>query len=528
MHVEKYAFDQVPYLSKSDVAYQIEPKKFQDFIEFLPHQESFSSAMQKRRQFPVDRKLLVEVLLQQYEGLTETDVINEQIEKLKSEDTFVVVTAHQPSLCTGPLYFIYKILSAINLAESLNQENTDFHIVPVFIIGGEDHDFEEVNHFKLRDHVLEWTNSEVGSVGRMSTEGLPDVMNTARKILGNSRRTEEILSIFERPFADLESYGKAVFSIVHQLFGAYGLVVINMDHRSLKRKMGDIFRDDLIHHTSKALVEKAQQKLANMGFGAQAFPREINLFYLKDGMRERIEVKDGHYFILNTNIEFSQTELLKELEDHPERFSPNVILRPLYQERILPNIAYIGGGGELAYWMERKEQFKNYGVFYPVLLRRDSVLWVSSQTQKWMKKMGVELPYFFDEEDAIIRKYLSSHIPDMVLNGEKTEISRIWEEIEEKARTLDPTLGPSADAALTRVQKEISRLETRMFRASKRQEETAVNRIRKVRSNLFPGGSLQERKNNVIEYLFDCEGDFLEILKSILDPLDPNFKVIYE
>jgi len=381
MKVIQVNYDQVPHISKRDLAYINGDPKLRSFYNYDFSFDAFEKIIQDRKAFPVDRSLLTNASVSQS--------TKDNITSLGEENTFTIITAHQPSLLTGPLYFIYKICSVINLCKRLSEQFPSNKFVPTFILGAEDHDFEEINHFKLFGKSITWKTEQKGSVGRMSLDGIREVLEETKEILGTSPNAEEIISIFEGSYTSADNYFDFVFHYVNRLFSDYGLVITNMDSKALKGAFMPIIKREILDSFSEDQVNKSIAAIETAGFKGQATPRSINFFYLSENSRERIELDGDQYKVLNTDISFSKEEMTTEIEQFPERFSPNVIIRPLYQEFTLPNLAYVGGGGELAYWMERKSQFADAGIFYPMLIRRNSVQWNDGGILKQQSKLGL-------------------------------------------------------------------------------------------------------------------------------------------
>ena len=253
------------------------------------------------------------------------------------------------------------------------------------------------------------------------------------------------------------------------------------------------------------------------------------MFYMTDGQRARIEKEGGVYKVLDTNISFSEAEMEAEIESHPERFSPNVVIRPLMQEAILPNVAYVGGGGELAYWMERKSQFDAFGLFYPCLIRRNSLMILSKSQSAAIEKLGLQVEELFEKEDDIIRDFLQKQTDvELDLNEEISMITKAMSLIADKAEVIDPTLKPAVLAESSKIEKQIEQIESRIRRSLKKQEETQVNQIKNLKSKLFPGNGLQERTDNFLQYYVLFGPQIEQKLMEELNPLDKAFKVFID
>jgi bacillithiol biosynthesis cysteine-adding enzyme BshC len=448
---------------------------------------------------------------------------------LAGNQTFTIVTAHQPVLFTGPAYLAYKIISAIKLCKLLKDQFAPFNFIPVFVTGGEDHDFEEIDHANLYGKTIQWENDETGSVGRMSTSSLGDALQSLKDILGDSPTAQKCFEIFERTHTHHSKYGPAFCDLINGLFGPLGIVVVNMDEPRFKQKMKDIFKDEIINHHSAAYVRNTQQEMENAGFGPQAYARDINLFYLDDGVRNRIEKVGQSYQIVDTNLSFSEKEILEMVEKTPERFSPNVVVRPLFQEKILPNLAYVGGGGELAYWLERKNQFEFFGVNFPVLVRRDSCLWVDKGTLKKMQKLDLEVSDFFKPEIEQIKEFVAKNAEhEFSLQDEKSKLESLWTIIENKAAVIDPTLKGAAAAEGKNQIKSLEKIEDRLRRAEKQKHEVALGQIKNIREKLYPAGGLQERTANFLEFYLRNPDTYFQTLLDVFDPLDMRMKVLVD
>jgi uncharacterized protein YllA (UPF0747 family) len=308
--IDKIAAAQVRQFSEKDKAYMLQEDRLKPFWKYPMDINAFDAIIENRKQHKVDRNLLLEVLSQQYNQLGYT--FDNPIDLL-DENTFTITTAHQPSLMTGPLYFIYKAVSAIKLTRSLKVKYPAYNFAPVFVIGGEDHDFEEINHFKLFGKTLTWDNqNQLGPCGRMSLNGIEDVLSQLDEILGDSNTARKLYSILDHAFGDSTlSYGQATQRLTVELFKDTELLVLSMDNKAFKKAFSSIIKREILENFSKPLVEKTIDALADVGLKMQAYPRSINLFYLNEEGRNRIERKEDKYIVVNTNLIFSQAELLQ-------------------------------------------------------------------------------------------------------------------------------------------------------------------------------------------------------------------------
>ncbi|HEX2533665.1 MAG TPA: bacillithiol biosynthesis BshC, partial [Chitinophagaceae bacterium] len=309
------------------------------FRSSWPTPEGIAAAIQRKQEQSIDRDLLYTALTRQYEGLSEQEAVTGAITALKEATTFTVCTAHQPNLATGPLYFIYKILHAVQLARQLAATFPNYRFVPVYYMGCEDADLDELNHFFVEGKKYVWETGQTGAVGRMTVDaqlsGLLAELEQQLSVYPFGRESMALLRRCYRERAnengDRQTILRATLELVHELFGRYGLVVLVPDTDALKRTMIPVFREELLQQQSAGMVAGTSSRL-NERYKVQAHARDINLFYLKDNIRERIEKEGAEFRVVHTEIRFTQEELLQELDNHPDRFSPNVILRGLYQE----------------------------------------------------------------------------------------------------------------------------------------------------------------------------------------------------
>lgn len=486
--------------------------------------EGLQSARAERRKHIADRALLVDVIRDQYAnaGLA----LPHTVAWLTSPESFTVTTAHQPSLLTGPLYHIYKIASAIQLAGRIRREIPDAKIAPVFVVGGEDHDWAEINHLYLYGKRFTWSRDANGPCGRLNLDGLESVIDEVMGQVDRNPFARETRDLLFTCMKGVSTYGAFHQKLLASLFSRFGLIVLNMDDRRLKMSFAPWMARELIEGFSAQHVPPVQRELETLGFRPQAFCRPVNLFSMAPGRRERIE-RDGENFLLaDTGRQITRDALLDLLDRHPENFSPNVILRPLYQEFILPNIAYVGGGGEIAYWLERRAQFDAAGIPFPALIRRNSLLLMDEATNTQLKQMGLSPLDVLDDYDLIVRQYLKTHSPaDLTFDRETAGLQSAFAALAEKAEFVDHTLAQAIRAEQIKQVRSFEQLGARLLRAEKQHQEVQLKRIQKIRERLFPENGLQERRENFLPFYTQYGPEWLAQLVDICDPLDTRFTI---
>ncbi len=521
-------FEKVPQLAKTDLAYATGVSHLLPFFKYDLRQESFHQIIQDKSNAIVPRQDLADVLLKQYANIPNNEEILPIIELLRQPNTYTVTTAHQPSLFMGPLYFIYKAITTLNLAEAIQGiVGPAANIVPVFVLGGEDHDIDEVNHINLFNKTVTWNPGGKGPVGKLSTASLGPVLEEIDAILGPAPGARVMNERIKAAYTKHKTFGEATRAFLHDLLGVHGLVILDMNEPVLKKSFIPIMEEELNAQTSFKLVSETVEQLNAIGFKTQATPREINLFYMTDNSRERIVKEGDTYKVLNSDLQFSQAEILAHLHEHPENFSPNVVLRPLYQETILPNLAYVGGGGELAYWLERKSLFEHFNINYPMLVRRNSVLWIDRDSSRKLDKFGFSTVQFFEDTDALVRQFIeNSAATDVNLSSEIAELERIVKKIAQKATTIDPTLEAAVAADGVKWKAAFEQWESRIMRAEKQKHEVVLTQLRALKEKFFPNNGLQERYSNFIPFYLRYGERFLDILKEKMLPLEHGFIVI--
>lgn len=471
------------------------------------------------------REILVAVLEAQYAKTNTSETTLNNIKLLNHSNTFTITTGHQLNLFTGPLYFLYKIISTINLTKELKTKYPSNNFVPIYWMATEDHDFEEINYFNFKGRKFRWNKESKGPVGRLSTEGLSEFLEVYAPELGSGKNANAIKKLFQEAYLMHSNLAEATHYLANKLFGEYGLVILDADNKDLKRVFSPYIKEELIDQTAHKHVLETAEKLKN--YSIQVNPREINLFYLEDNLRERIILENGIYKVNNTKIEFSETEILELLENHPEKFSPNVIMRPLYQEVILPNLCYIGGGGEIAYWLELKSFFDALDVTFPILsLRNSAVLATKKQAEK-SHKMGLSWSDLFRKQKDLINAKTAqlSEFP-IDFTPQKEQLRKQFESFYEIAQQTDKSFVGAVKAQEAKQLKGMKNLEKRLLKAQKRKYFETLERITDLQNELFPNQSLQERQANFSEFYVENGDRLIPQLFDQLKPLEDHFSII--
>ena len=533
MSEETILYPETNYFTPLILDYLAEKTSLQEFYNRFPKIENFEAQI-KEKKGNYDHSIrvdLVKVLNDQYAQIEVSENTRKSIDALNSENSFTIVTGHQLNLFTGPLYFLYKIVSTINLTRKLKEEFPDNEFVPIYWMATEDHDFEEINFFNLNGKKFKWNNADERAgktaVGGLSTEGLDEVFKLFSAEIGGGEDADYLKDLFKKGYLENDNLTDATRYIANELFGKYGLVIVAAGDARLKRHFIPQVENELFQNQSYENTTGTVEKINSQGYNIQVTPREINLFYLTEEIRERIIERDGKYFVHETEISWTKDEILAEIKDHPERFSPNVMLRPLYQEVILPNLCYIGGGGELAYWLELKSYFDAEKVTFPMLLLRNSALLQTRKQNDKRERLNISIQeLFLKQHELINRKVRKISNIDIDFSPQKEHLVEQFQHMYDLAEKTDESFLGAVKAQEVKQLKGLDNLEKRLLKAQKRKLKDEVERIAELQNELFPNRSLQERQTNFSEFYAEYGESLIEKLMEKLDPLESNFKIL--
>jgi bacillithiol biosynthesis cysteine-adding enzyme BshC len=522
------SYGQTGYFSKVVVDYINQAPALQSFFKFPVSMDGIKASITARQQYVGNRALLVQELRHQYSQLPSHDLVRQNIEKLLDDRTFTICTAHQPCIFAGSLFFIYKILHAIKLAGECKISMPEYHFIPVFYMGSEDADLDELGNIWLNGEQITWDTRQTGAVGRMNTKGLEKLIYRIEGELSVLPFGNELISLLKDCYLNSPDVSTATLKLVHVLFAEYGLVVLLPDNPELKKAMIPVFEEDLFEQKSSSIVEQSIRALSE-NYKVQANPREINLFYLRDNIRERFEREGNRWKVVNTDISFSEAGLKEELHKHPERFSPNVILRGIFQETILPNIAFIGGGGELAYWLEFKDLFEYHKVPYPLLILRNSFLLIEKKWKEKFDKIGFTERDIFKSQQVLLNELVKRESQQQItLLEEVNNADEYYGHLKSIAGSVDETLVTHVSALQTKALKSLLSLEKKLLRAEKKKFDDQNRQIINIKSALFPKNNLQERIDNFMPYYAKWGNNFIKAIFENSLTLEQQFVLLTE
>lgn len=517
MKKHSVALDKTGQFSNFFLDYLEGKEELRPFYAHLPALDSFEDTIHLKEFSPERRDLVVEALTDQYAGIELHEKVSAAIHSLKDPKTFTVTTGHQLNLFTGPLYFIYKIVSTINLAKKLTATYPSYSFVPVYWMASEDHDFDEINYFKMDGKKFQWNSTQTGAVGYFELD------KSFKEFLKSVPFAPDF---FKEAYSTSKTLAEAVRKYVNHLFQEEGLVILDGDHSGLKKSFQKVIQSDLFEHKPSKKASKSTKALEDLGYKGQIYPREINFFYLNKGIRERIERNGDDFAVLNTDLRFSKSEMEALVKDQPELFSPNVVLRPLYQEMILPNLAYLGGPAEVVYWLQLKGVFDLFETPFPILLPRNFALLIDPLCRKKIDQLDWSNEDLFRDHISWKKEFVIKESSiDVELSKQKELVSAIFEKKGEEAAHLEKSLQDAFEAGKVRSLKILDQMSRKLRKAEERRLEIQINRAEAIQDFIKPNGSPQERVVNMMQFYLE-NPDLIDELLDCFDPLDFRMMVL--
>jgi bacillithiol biosynthesis cysteine-adding enzyme BshC len=486
---------------------------------------AYSLLTEKVRSRNLPREQLAAILKEQNLSLGCGAQTVSNIQKFIQDKACAVVTGQQVGLFSGPLYTIYKALTAIKLAESLNQNSLGY-FVPVFWLASDDHDFEEINHITLlnKENQLEnikylghSTNLKTPVSEIVLSAEISNCIQQLNDLTHNSEFKPEILSQLGTAYQPGRSFVEAFAQWMTQLFKSYGLIFIDASHPGLKDLGKEVFYTEIAQNSpSTQSVIRTSQKLAQKNYGIQIQLHEgiLNLFLVEDE-RDSIQFRENDFYVKGTPHTFKKDELLQFLEKHPFKFSPNVLMRPLYQDTLLPTVAYVGGLSEVAYFAQMKDVYERFSLPMPIIYPRKSLTLVEKNVDKCLKTYSLKVQDIWLSADAKINEIAKDKLPkslDKAFQTTASHLDKDLTEIKQETLAFEPTLEKSVDLTIGKIHHQIRLLEKKILKASKKQNAILSRRIHLAKSCLYPNQRLQERVFNITPFLIKYGFAFIERL----------------
>ncbi len=487
-----------------------------------------------------DRNTLIDILKRQNVGFGGNELTASNIELLKNDSTFAVVTGQQVGLYTGNLYTILKTITAIKLALKLKQKFSDYNFVPVFWLESEDHDLEESNHINLINKQNELVRigfreenaeSEKGEeeeirknakpVGSIKFDALISQLN--EQLSGTLIETDFKQKLMEKIntfYCEGNDFKTSFAQFLNWIFKDYGLVFIDCSDTEVKKLLTPVFEKEL--NTSPKMCEAIINTSAELekNYDLQVKPKVINLFFIHNGNRLLIEPRDNNRFALkNSKRRFEHDELLNILFENPELFSPNVVMRPICQDYLLPTVAYVGGPAEISYFAQLKPAYEHYDLTMPVIYPRVSASILEGKINKFLKNYDVKFEDIFHQQKLISK--VVDKLSEIKIDDEFAKIldefNTIFYDMKQMTSSIEKTLANSVENIKEKLFQNIDGFKNKLVNAQAQKSETTTGQIDKVTNNIYPNFTLQERTINVTYFLNKYDDGFI---RKLFDELD--------
>ena len=461
------------------------------------------------------------------------------IQKLVEDKACAVVTGQQTGLFSGPLYTIFKALTAIRLAEYLSREKSGT-CVPVFWLASNDHDFAEIDHINLLDKenrikAIQYRGPSTALKSPVSqvvlSQDSSDCIRQLEELTHDSEFKPEILSQLRDAYRPGQTYVEAFARWMTRLFQSYGLIFIDPEHPGLKDLGKDVFYSEIAQNSpSTQGARETSQKLDQKNYPTQVPQREgiLNVF-LVDGERRSIRVEDNGYRIKGKTHTYSKDELLQLVEKEPHTFSPNVLLRPLFQDTLLPTIAYVGGTSEVAYFAQMKDVYRSFNLPMPVIYPRKSLTLIEKTVDKTLQTYSLKVEDIWRDADEKINGLAKQQFPPSlteVFQITTSHINRDLADIKREIQAFDPVLEKTVDQTVRKIRHQLSLLEAKTLQASKKRNIVLMNRLNLAKNSLYPNRHLQERVFNITPFLFKYGFALIDRLYEAVDITHDDHQVI--
>ncbi|MBI5473715.1 MAG: bacillithiol biosynthesis cysteine-adding enzyme BshC [Ignavibacteriae bacterium] len=511
---------------------------FNEVRRFFPYNfrenRSYESIIPLLEKRSYDRASLCSILREQNTAFGSSAQTFDNIALLEKPTTFAVVTGQQVGLFGGPLYTIFKTITAIKFAEKLKAKFPTHDFVPVFWIEGEDHDFAEMNNVSVLDGESkpvkieylpggEMPERNLGPVGELLFDGsLDQTFAHFETCIQKTDFTEAVVKAIKEHYAGGKTFNQAFVGWMNALFGDYGLVFLTPNHPQVKRLLSPIFVKEVSEFPKTTQIVIAQSAELEEHYHAQIKPKSLNLFMFHKGGRYLIQPREGEKdFSLKGTRHFIQPdEMLRIASETPELLSANVVLRPITQDALLPTIAYVAGPSEIAYHAQLKPVYEYFDVIQPIVYPRASATFVEERLLRAMEKYGLDLLEFLDDVDAVSAKVveqISSVKLESIFGNATSTIHAALNELKFGLKEIDPTLIASLENVLSRIDGNINVLKEKSVAAQKRRNETAVRQIERAANGLLPNGTLQERELSVLYFMNKYGMDVVKWMSGELD-----------
>ncbi len=497
---------------------------------------SIKEKLSRLEQANYPRASLVTLLLEQQKHYAPSPKTLENIERLRSPKTVAILTGQQVGLLSGSLYTIYKTASAIALAKRYKRDFPDYDFVPIFWLEGEDHDYDEIasvtilvgNETKtLRYDEKNYAERKMVGRTRLS-EAITPFVDEVLALLPESDFKAELSMLVRNAYKPSETFLNAFAKFMSALFKDDGLIFLSPDDTKFKSLVKEVFIKEFETFPKNSEQVIAQSALVeDEGYEAQAKVKPINFYWIDEqGKRWQIEPHDEKYLLLKPSREQQlKTALLETVHNAPERLSPNVILRPIVQDKALPTLAYVAGPSEVAYWAQLKRAYQFFNVEMPLVVPRASLTIVEQKISKVFEKLGGDsrqalYEQFFCERESMLKNYIVSHSEvnlDHVFETAEAQVKNAMAQLDAELIRIEQSLSQTRQTIEGKMLFQLNQLKEKAFRAQKQRENDFLSQMEKCEANLLPSGKLQERALNVMYFLNKYGMSFLQTVQETIE-----------
>jgi len=518
LRVETLPFDRIPHQTRLFLDYVKDPVALRQYypaaVRF--HHELPLRVPEVLSEYRVDRNAVCDALAAMNQRWGAGEPTRKNIELLRESDCIAVVSGQQAGLFTGPLYTVYKALSAVKLAGCLQQRGTK--AVPVFWMAAEDHDFVEVAKAEFIGRDCQLKSVEVSTalhregqpVGRVVLdETVDEVVDQLFELLPASEFAADMKALVKNAWQPGRGYADCFAMMMTSLLGRYGLIFLDPLDPALKKLAAPLYSEAARRAPEiAAAIETRSAELEKAGYHAQVLA-SANSFPLflhdEDGARHAVvRVENGKYRAKDIQQEYTADELAALAQEQPERFSPNVTLRAVVQDYLLPTIAYLGGAAEIAYFAQTAEVYRVLERPATPILPRSSLTMIERHTGRTLERYGLTLADFFEGLEPVIKRVVEEHLgadtAKLFSKAEQNvnlELDRLRQELE----GIDPTLASALDTGRKKINYQLDGLRTRFVRAQMTRDEAAHRQLQRASDQIYPNKDLQERHINITSLL---------------------------
>lgn len=463
----------------------------------------------KNRNFSkLQRQVLVSRLKAQYRNCQLSKAEEKSLSLLSMDTSYTITTGHQLSLIGGAQFFYTKILDVIRFSSKLSN-TSEYNFVPIFWMATEDHDYEEISDVSLFGKKISCPGENRGPVGRIPNTYFIEFLREVASLLGSDDRFKEIKNKISDSFNNNKTLAEITRSFVRTLFSEQGLLIIDGDDEILKKQFSKIAIQEVNNQTSYKAVNKQISLLSN--YKIQVKPRDINLFYIENKVRDRIIKTKVGFSTVNNLQNWTSSSFKDFAESNASSLSPNVLLRPLYQEIVLPNVAYVGGAGEISYWLELAPMFKCFDVQFPLPIVRTSYFVVAEKFLNWLENNEIEVKELFGNKDKLLNNFINSiGSSEISLEKEKEELEEFYKKLLKKAQSISTDLGKVVLGEEKRAFNALINVQKRFVNAEKKNHEQTILKLENIISKFFPNGVPMERVNSFIPLIVRLDFEFPE------------------